>query len=216
VKFACHHLNREVSGFGIANDPDRPLYIDDFVVISQISNEMFTSISEDALANHYEDMAERGFEVKQFGRVWIHTHPEISANPSHIDEQTFMERFGDADWAVMAIMSKTGDSYARLKINNFVIPTEQKLDWQVDWDAFNSMHQGLPVCPDFSAWAMELDQLVERPSQLYEEDKMLRVAFTTPPEAWPEDQINQLKTLGDRYGLVTAAGFGAPLENGQH
>jgi hypothetical protein len=63
---------------------------------------------------------------------------------------------------------------------------------------------------------MELDQLVERPSQLYEEDKMLRVAFTTPPEAWPEDQINQLKTLGDRYGLVTAAGFGAPLENGQH
>jgi hypothetical protein len=51
VKFACHHLNREVSGFGIANDPDRPLYIDDFVVISQISNEMFTSISEDALAD---------------------------------------------------------------------------------------------------------------------------------------------------------------------
>lgn len=214
MKFACHHLNREVSGFGVAYDPERPLYIDDFAIISQCSHVTFTSIAEDALATYYEEMADRGFEVKQFGRVWIHTHPEMSASPSSIDENTFIDRFGDADWAVMAIMSKTGDSYARLKINNFVIRTEQKLSWHVDWDAFNSAQLSNP---DFSAWARELHDLVELPSLQYEHEETVRwqMAAKQAQNLWPDrDFFAPLQSLGSIHGFAETAGLGAAFENG--
>jgi len=48
-------------------------------------------------------------------RVWIHTHPGSSAQPSRVDEETFARVFGRSDWAVMAILAQGGQTYARLQ-----------------------------------------------------------------------------------------------------
>lgn len=43
-------------------------------------------------------------------------HPGDSCEPSTVDERTFKESFGSADWAVMMIMSKTGKFYCRMRM----------------------------------------------------------------------------------------------------
>lgn len=167
---------------------------------------------DDALADYYEEMAAEGLEIRQFGRVWIHTHPQISADPSLVDERTFSERFGDMDWAVMAIISKTGDHYARLKINDSDIPTEQTITWKVDWDALNAKLRAPFANTDFGAWADELDYKVELPSQAHEQRQREMVILTTPP--YFDDQFDHFPTIGDPYGLAAAAGPSPSFEDG--
>jgi len=49
--------------------------------------------------------------------VWMHTHPGNSPEPSRTDEVTFARVFGRADWAVMFIIARGGQTYARLRYN---------------------------------------------------------------------------------------------------
>lgn len=44
-------------------------------------------------------------------------HPADSAAPSGVDEETFERVFGNCDWAVMAILARGGETYARLRFN---------------------------------------------------------------------------------------------------
>ena len=57
---------------------------------------------------------EQGHHPEQFARLWIHTHPGSSPHPSGPDEDTFERVFGKCHWAVMFIMARTGQTYARL------------------------------------------------------------------------------------------------------
>ena len=43
--------------------------------------------------------------------------PGRSAEPSATDEATFSRVFGGADWAVMFILARGGQTYARLRCN---------------------------------------------------------------------------------------------------
>src|SRR5262249_31482191 len=52
-----------------------------------------------------------------FGRIWIHTHPGDSPQPSGTDEKTFAQVFGHSDWALMFILARGGECYARLRYN---------------------------------------------------------------------------------------------------
>ncbi len=44
-------------------------------------------------------------------------HPGSSPTPSGTDEQTFMRVFGKCDWAVLFVLSRTNQTYARLRFN---------------------------------------------------------------------------------------------------
>jgi hypothetical protein len=50
-------------------------------------------------------------------RIWVHTHPGSSPQPSNTDEATFERVFGGSDWAVMFILACGGQCYARLRYN---------------------------------------------------------------------------------------------------
>lgn len=199
VQFACHHLDREVGGYGFAPDPKRPLYITDFKVLPQISTKYHTSLDRNGIADYFEEMGEAGHQLSQFGRIWIHTHPVMAAKPSHEDEMTFAEQFDGVDWAVMAIISKTGDTYARLKINTgpgaeIVIP------WRIDWaevSQFNETRQ----TPNYEEWALELARRVEIPSAAVEQMLRQRTA-TTPPLFKPQGEFDGFESIAttERFG----------------
>lgn len=58
-----------------------------------------------------------GPKPEQFMRIWAHSHPGDSPTPSCTDEETFARVFGPSDWAVMFILAKGGQTYARLRFN---------------------------------------------------------------------------------------------------
>ena len=117
----------EVGGFGIC--PNHPLLVADICLVRQACSWASVVFDDESVADFFEDQVEEGLNPEQFARVWIHTHPGESAQPSMIDEQTFSRVFNSTNWAVMAILAKGGESYARLRLNgdasqDFEIPTE--------------------------------------------------------------------------------------------
>ena len=66
------------------------------------------------MAEFFDQQIDAGRHPQQFARVWVHTHPGSSAQPSSVDEETFARVFGPCDWAVMAILARGGETYAQL------------------------------------------------------------------------------------------------------
>jgi hypothetical protein len=69
-----------------------------------------------------------GRKPEQFARIWLHTHPGDSPDPSSTDEATFQRVFGGCTWAVMAVVAQDDSTYARLSFNigpggQILIPT---------------------------------------------------------------------------------------------
>src|SRR5690606_33202362 len=86
---------------------------------------------------------------RQFGRLWAHTHPGNSASPSGTDEDTFERVFGGCDWAVMFILARGGETYARLRIGqglNVDVPLTVVVEYAVECAA-----------TDFRGWRAEYE-----------------------------------------------------------
>jgi proteasome lid subunit RPN8/RPN11 len=136
----------EIGGFGIATADDL-LRIEEFSTVKQ--EVTFASIAFDdlAVADFFESQVDAGRKPEQFGRIWLHTHPGNSAQPSGTDEETFQRVFGRCQWAVMFILARTGQCYARLRFN--IGPGgEQNIPVEVDYSQ--------PFGPsDFEAWDAE-------------------------------------------------------------
>jgi len=136
----------EVGGFGVINADD-PSIIEDFVLIKQEVSSVTTDLDGEDIANYLEEMVERGITPEQCARVWLHTHPGNSPTPSGTDEDTFSEIFGASPWAVMGILAKGGQTYARLSVNNTWRATVE-LNMRPDWS--------LPfAASDHEAWDKE-------------------------------------------------------------
>lgn len=88
--------------------------IEDVELVTQECSPVEVRFEDAAVADFFEDQVDRGRRPEQFARVWIHTHPGQSAQPSGTDEETFARVFGATDWAVMAILARGGQTYARL------------------------------------------------------------------------------------------------------
>lgn len=106
----------EVGGFGISREDD-PLLIEDIALINQVCTTVSVEFDDESVADFFEHQVDEGRRPDQFARVWIHTHPGHSPTPSGTDEETFERCFGSVDWAVMFILSQTGQTYARLQFN---------------------------------------------------------------------------------------------------
>lgn len=111
--FMCHSADTEVSGFGRC-PPDDLLYVEDIVILKQECRHAYTIIDPDDLAAYMERLAIANVPLQSAMSIWIHTHPEMSANPSSTDEDTFAQHLENTNWMVMMIRSRTGDATARL------------------------------------------------------------------------------------------------------
>lgn len=105
--------DNEVGGFGITK-PNDLLFVTDFILVKQKVTVVSVSFDDSSVADFFENQVEQKRKPEQFARIWLHTHPGDSPNPSMTDEETFDRVFGTCDWSVMFILAQDGSSYARL------------------------------------------------------------------------------------------------------
>lgn len=120
----------EVGGFGISA-PDNLLFMQDIQLVQQHCSESFVTLDDLAVADFFEDQIDFGRKPEEFGRIWIHTHPGSSPEPSPTDHNTFDRVFGNCDWAVMFIIARGGDTFAELhwKAGSASLPMAVEVDF---------------------------------------------------------------------------------------
>jgi hypothetical protein len=106
----------EVGGFGISAADDLFL-IEDVQMVRQDCTATTVKFDDVSVADFFDEQVDRGLAPEQCGRLWLHTHPGDSAEPSWTDEETFAHCFGRTDWSVMFIIAEGGQHYARLQFN---------------------------------------------------------------------------------------------------
>jgi hypothetical protein len=166
----------EVGGFGVSSPHDL-LLIEDVHLVRQQCTSVTVKFDDESVADYFDQQVDQGRTPEQFGRIWIHTHPGDSPQPSSTDEATFARCFGAADWAVMFIVARGGQTYARLRFGAdpggaLILPVE--VDFRTAFAAANP-----------EAWQAEYGQMVS-----IEPDRPQR-----PPAArlfdermsWPDD-----------------------------
>ena len=109
--------DNEVGGFGVT-EADDLLFVTDFILVKQKVTCVSVSFDDEAVADYFDQQVEFGRLPEQFGRIWLHSHPGDSPEPSCTDEQTFARVFGSCDWAIMFIVAQGGKTYARLRFNS--------------------------------------------------------------------------------------------------
>ena len=89
--------------FEIRLDVEKLAQLRDSSAFQVIAQEPHPAASNDdeAVSVFFEDQVDLGRKPEQFFRLWCHTHPGDSPDPSSIDEETFARVFGRCDWAVM-------------------------------------------------------------------------------------------------------------------
>ncbi len=141
----------EVGGFGISCQADL-LLVEDICLVRQQCTPVSVTFDDHAVADYFDVQVDRGRTPAEFARIWVHTHPGSSPEPSATDEATFERCFGAADWALMLILARGGRTYARLRLGtdpvaNLQVPVE--LDFREPFSA-----------TDHEAWATEFEQQV--------------------------------------------------------
>ncbi|MFW6337080.1 MAG: hypothetical protein ACOC3G_08120, partial [Phycisphaeraceae bacterium] len=147
----CHAGETEVGGFGLTA-PDHLLRITDVLVPKQTCSSVSVAFDDTSVADMLDEQVDRGHRPEQVLRIWCHTHPGDSPHPSPTDEATFERCFGGCEWAVMFILARGGETYARLRFG--VGPGgEIELPVTVDYD---ETFRG----SDFEAWDREYEARV--------------------------------------------------------
>src|SRR6476620_165291 len=118
----------EIGAFGIAA-PDDLLLVEDVQLVAQTCTWVHVEFDDESVADFFDDQVDRGRRPETFGRLWLHTHPGNSPEPSGTDEATFSRVFGRSDWAVMFILARGGQTYARLRYHvgpssDVILPVE--------------------------------------------------------------------------------------------
>jgi proteasome lid subunit RPN8/RPN11 len=162
----------EVGGFGISNEDDL-LLVEDVRLIGQRTTLVSVEFDDEAVADYFDEQVDAGLPPERFFRLWLHTHPGDSAEPSATDEETFERVFGRCDWAVMAILAKGGQTYARMRFKagpggQIEIPVE--VDYAPPFPAAD---------PD--AWHREYEQCVKPHDVWYEPQLAVDAGF-----GWPD------------------------------
>jgi hypothetical protein len=142
----------EIGGFGITSAGDL-LPVEDIALVLQACTANYVEFYDRSVADFFDAQVDAGRQPQEFSRIWIHTHPGVSAGPSQTDEQTFERVFGSTDWAVMFILARGGQSYGRLRYNlgpgtDVVLPVE------ID---FGRSFAGSREC----AWKLEYEKFVQ-------------------------------------------------------
>ena len=106
----------EVGGFAISA-ADNLLAVDDVQMVRQTCTPVTVRFDDQSVADYFDRQIDAGLQPERFSRIWVHTHPGDSPHPSKTDEETFCRVFGEFEWAVMFILARGGQTYARLRFN---------------------------------------------------------------------------------------------------
>ena len=123
---------------------------------------MSVEFNDTAVADYFDACVDAGLPPSRFARIWCHTHPGSSADPSGTDELTFARVFGSCDWSVMFIVSRTGSMYARLSFSagpgvNVLLPVS--VDW-ADWP--KALAETTPQISELlAAWETEYQRNIQ-------------------------------------------------------
>lgn len=181
LQYFCHAGDTEIGGFAITSADD-PLYVERFETVAQRVTGASVAFADEAVADFFDRCVDERLTPQRFARVWLHTHPGASPDPSLIDEETLARVFGGCDWSVMFILSRTSRTYARLTFTagpagSMQIPVsvdwsrwpgeqapllDQANDWRTEYEA--NVH--VMTSPFFGAatserWGDELDRLID-------------------------------------------------------
>jgi proteasome lid subunit RPN8/RPN11 len=106
----------EVGGFGITAADDL-LFVQEFITVKQEVSCVSVRFDDEAVSKFFDEQVDLGRKPEQFARIWLHTHPGDSPEPSATDQETFQRVFGGCQWAIMAIVARDSSTYARLSFN---------------------------------------------------------------------------------------------------
>jgi len=169
----------EIGGFAVTH-PDDLLYVMDFQLVKQECSMVKVDFDDDAIADYTMDMVESGYSPEQFMRIWVHTHPNMSAHPSGTDLHTFKKVFGKCDWSVMVIVSNTGDQFCRLRINTGPFPGLFDIPMYVDYTSYEFDGS------DTASWLKEYEEKVtEKKFHVYKSKK------TKESTSWKNQQFSK-------------------------
>jgi len=200
LRLFLHADEVEVGGFGISSSHDL-LYIEDFVTVRQTVTAASVEFDDDGVADHFDRCADQGIAPGRCGRIWIHTHPGSSPDPSFTDERTFERVFGTCDWAVMAIVARSGSTYGRLRFS--AGPGGQAMiPLTVDWERYPQelLRQEGQMDQRFAQWMDEYGRNIH-----HQPLPDLTLKETPPPPPHPLtcfDRPEELDELYDRQVLA--------------
>jgi proteasome lid subunit RPN8/RPN11 len=175
-----------VGGFGVSQHEDL-LLITDLVLIRQQCSDVSVKFDDTAVADYFDEQVDQGRLPAEFARVWVHTHPGNSPLPSRTDEETFERCFGSADWALMFILARGGECYARLRLGSVpggevVLPVEVDFSQPFDasaWERWEAEYRRAVSCEELLACVKAVDKPIKSsfPSALHTTDPSLDPTF---------------------------------------
>jgi len=136
----------EISAFALSSKDDL-LLVHDLLTVKQDASCAHVQMDTNAVSQYFEDLTDEGYELQECARIWIHTHPSGFADPSSEDEKTFHDAFGKCNWAIMFILSRTGETHCVMDVDTaagrqrFHVPIEIVWDYEFpgsdieEWDA---------------------------------------------------------------------------------
>lgn len=153
----------EVSGYGLSKK-DNLFYIHDFRMPKQIGQTAHTELTQDGIAEHFDQCLAEGLEPIEFGRIWVHTHPKGINGPSGTDEATMRDTFGACDWAIMLILTQGEHFHCEFwtkKLGGVALGEHLRLPMkvQVDWSNIQNI--------DTAAWDAEFTASFEEKKYTY-------------------------------------------------
>jgi proteasome lid subunit RPN8/RPN11 len=107
--------------------------------VKQQASPVTVALDDAAVADYMDACVDAGLTPERCLRIWCHTHPGSSPEPSGTDEHTFARVFGACQWAVMFIVSRTAATFARL---SFHVGPVAAID--------------VPVVVDWKSWPADL------------------------------------------------------------
>ena len=204
--------DNEVGGFGIS-DPDDLLFVREFVTVKQEVTCVSVKFDDSSVADFFDTQVDLSRKPEQFARIWLHTHPGDSPEPSAIDKETFERAFGSCQWAVMFVVAENNKTYSQLSFNvgpggRVLIPTQidysQEFDstdrelWDTEYAANVKAIEWLPsqseaelkysdhVLGDF---ALPYDFIDEFERMEPQERQFILDELAERPELWDEEEV---------------------------
>ena len=202
--------DNEVGGFAIT-EPDDLLFVTDFVTVKQEVTPVSVEFDDESVADFFDAQVDQGRKPEQFARIWLHTHPGDSCEPSGTDQHTFKRVFGNCQWAVMCILAQDNSTYARLSFNvgpggHVLIPTavDYSCDfgpadhdlWDaeyatnvkaVDWFGHRCSRDPETAHDDLDDYALPYDFINEFEQMEPEERQFVLDELADRPELWDEE-----------------------------